>query len=163
MIFDKNVSTKKDTVFSYAALFILVLLASSCNYFRPRIAQPLTGEQTTKLIASFYNELGPRIGSHLVEPNVVLTIAGERGHGNFLMHNLSNEEKQAFENINAKSEKKGIRFIVDDDVKDDIVDITILNLNGYENTSKISKFPFIQPFDSSKGFDRLETLVKRNS
>jgi len=45
--------------------------------------QPLSGEHTAELVATFYKELGPRLGSHLVEPNVVITLAGLRGSGNF--------------------------------------------------------------------------------
>ncbi len=89
-------------------LVVVVLGCFSCKE-RPAIeptkqttenVTPLNGEQTAQRIEKLYNELGPRIGVHLVEPNAVITIAGLRGKGNFLMHDLTNEEMLRLKKIN---------------------------------------------------------------
>ena len=105
-------------------------------------AKPLNGSQTGRLVSKLYKELGPRIGSHLVEPNVVITLAGLRGKGNFLMHDLTDTEIEKIEKLNQKINKLGLEFIVLNDVKDEIADIVIINLKGTEYLSKISKTTF---------------------
>lgn len=131
----------------------------SCNKERPAAitkqtivtVTPLNGEQTAQRISKLYNELGPRIGVHLVEPNAVLTMSGMRGSGNFLMHNLTDEEILKLEMANEKLKKFGIQFIVHNDVEQEGASIDIFNIKGLEYSSKLSKLPFVTPFDSSTG------------
>lgn len=139
-------------ILAWVSVGLLVLLLSK-KYALEDIAQPLNSYQTAQLISKLYKELGPRIGSHLVEPNVVITFAGLRGSGNFLMLNLTNTEMNNIEKLNQKINKLGIRFLVYIDVEHKITDITIHNLKGIEYLSKVSKLPFVKPFDWTRGFD----------
>lgn len=153
---------KNSYVIKYVLLLISLLLIPSCKFFHDEKAHPLNGEQTARLISKFYSELGPRIGAHLVDPNVVITIAGLRGHGNFLMHNLTSDEKLKLEKINETSQKSGIKFILHDDPTDELSDISIINFKGMENTSKLSRLSFITPFDSSTGYEGFLSWLKES-
>lgn len=121
---------------------------------------PLNGDETALLISKLYDELGPRIGSHLVEPNAVITFAGLRGKGNFLIHNLTSHEKTKIENLNKKIAHLGIQFIIYDDAEDAIADIYIENLKGAEYASKLSKLPFVEPFSAATGHEGLKNWTK---
>ena len=143
-------------------VFLLASLLGlpACKTNHVESSKPLNGEETAQLVSKLYNELGPRIGVHLVEPNAVLTIAGLRGNGNFLMHDLTADEKRALANINATNKEHGIGFLVHDDPEDGVADINISNLKGLEYSSKISKFPFITHFDSSTGYEGQANWVR---
>ena len=132
---------------------ILIIALPSCNLRKETGVKPLNGEETANLIAGFYQDLGPRLGSHLVEPNTVLTIAGMRGSGKFVIHNLTKEEQNKIEKLNEKSKKLGIQFTVDNDEKDNSANISILNLKGLEYTTNLSKLPFVKPFNAGQGFE----------
>ena len=124
-------------------------------------AKPLmNGEETSEFVSSLYNELGPRIGSHLVESNVVITLAGVRGETEFSMHNVSSSEKAKIEKINKKTNPLGIYFSCIEDKKADIDTFTILNLHGIDRSSKLSKLPFVEPFAASSGMDGLRNWFK---
>lgn len=144
---------KKNNQIIAAFLLVCLLALPSCKFSLFEKAKPLSGEKTAQLISQFYTELGPRIGVHLVEPNAVITIAGLRGQGNFLMHDLTSDEKIKLEKINELAKKSGIHFSLTEDVKDEIADILILNFKGLEYSSKMSHFPFVEPFDSSTGYE----------
>lgn len=146
----------------FVLLIALIFVLPSCN--RKSISEidnkaPLNGEQTAELISTIYQEIGPRLGSHLVEPNAVLTLSGLRGVGNFLTHNLTEEEKNKIEKLNEKIKNRGIVFVIWDDKKEDVADITIYNFNGLEYTSKLSKLPFVKPYDSSTGLEGIKKWV----
>lgn len=122
---------------------------------------PLTPEETAQIVSKLYNELGPRIGSHLVEPNPLITIAGLRSSGDFLMHNLTSKEKATIQSIN-ESQKYPIYFNINID-STGLAYIGIINLKGLEYTSKKTKFPFVEPFDASSGKEGMKTWLKRFS
>ncbi len=138
--------------FTYGFLLSLLIIPA-CSFFHSESVQPLTGEKTAELVSKFYEQVGPRIGSYLVEPNAVITIAGLRGHGNFLMHRITNDEKNALEKLNESSKELGIKFFLIEDPQDETVEIIILNFKGLEYSSKKTKLPFVPPFDSKTGFD----------
>ena len=98
--------------FIYSFLLSSLLIIPACSFFQSESVQPLDGEKTAELISKFYKQAGPRIGSHLVEPNAVLTIAGFRGNGNFLMHNITSDEKIALEKLNESVQDLGIKFFL---------------------------------------------------
>ncbi len=137
---------------TYAFLLVTLLGLPSCKRHVEN-AKPLNGEETAQLISQFYTALGPRIGVHLVEPNAVITIAGLRGRGNFLMHDVTDEEKNTLEKTNELAKKHGIKFILTQDLEDKIDGIQIINFKGLEYSSKLSRFPFVEPFDSSTGYE----------
>lgn len=112
---------------------------------------PFTVPQTVELVSMLYNELGPRIGCHLVEPNTLLALAGFRGQGNFLTHYLTQEEKIRFAQINNQLKALGINFEVNDDVQDELVDIFVGNLKGLEYATGLSKLPFVKKFKADTG------------
>lgn len=149
----------KKTLLSIASLVFLLELTSCGRKSIDEIdnINPLNGEKTAELISTFYEELGPRLGSHLVEPNMVLAISGLRGSGNFLTHNLREDEKNKIEKLNEKNKNLGIIFVVHDYKERDIADIYIYNLRGFEYTSKISKLPFVLLFDASSGLEGFKT------
>ncbi|MDR3646280.1 MAG: hypothetical protein P4L22_01925 [Candidatus Babeliales bacterium] len=145
----------------FLSLFLVLALYSKQDLN----LKPLNGQETANYIQTIYNELGPRIGSHLVEPNVVITLAGLRGYANFLMHDLTQEEENRINEFNIKHKNSGLLFTIIDDKEDEIVDILITNLKGYEYTSKISKLPFVVNYDASSGFqgkDKWSKKIKEN-
>jgi len=116
-------------------------------------AKSLSIKETSELISKLYNELGVQIGSHLLEPNALLTLAGLRGSGNFLIHSLSSEQRDKIEKANKALQDKGIKFTIAE--YEETFDIDISNLNGYETSSTKSKLPFVEPYNSSTGFKGL--------
>ncbi|MBA3752349.1 hypothetical protein H0X06_06195 [Candidatus Dependentiae bacterium] len=154
---------KKINFFLVGVLLVNLLGCFSCKeHLSHSIPQtthkviPLNGEETAQLTSSLYKELGPRIGVHLVDPNVVIALAGLRGGGSITLHGLTDEEKLKLKKVNENFQKFGIKFVVHEDVKDEIAVISVLNLKGFEYASRLSKFPFMKPFDSSTGFEGLE-------
>jgi hypothetical protein len=138
----------------FPLLIVLVLHYSGWSLVHDLIFKkyPLSAQETSFMVYKLYNELGPRIGCHLVEPNVVITLAGLRGNGNFLMHDLTANEKSKIEGLNKKVEPVGIKFFISYDLENEIADIMIINLKGLEYSSKKSKLPFIKPFNAATGF-----------
>lgn len=108
---------------------------------------PFTVAQTVELVSSLYTALGPRIGSHLVEPNALLTLAGFRGRGYFVIHDLTPEEQSRIEQVNHQLKDLGIEFDANDELFED--ELVITNLKGWEYSTGFSKLPFIKKFNAS--------------
>lgn len=143
----------------------LLIFFLSKKYITDSTVNPLNSCKTAQLISELYKSLGPRIGSHLVESNVVLTLAGLRGYAGFVMHDLTDSEAQDIEKVNEKTERLGIRFVLERDTENEISYIIIYNLKGFEYTFRMSKLPFVKPFDWASGFNGIDIWLDniRNS
>lgn len=130
-------------------IFILGLLFLS--QYQKSIGH-LTPQETTKLVSNIYKKLGAHIGSHLVEPNAVLTLGGLRGGGNIIVNNLTKKEKKKIKTINKELKTQGIKFFVNKIQEGTLSDISIFNFKGLEYTTCRSKLPFIKCFNANKGF-----------
>ncbi|MBI2121806.1 MAG: hypothetical protein HYT98_01655 [Candidatus Sungbacteria bacterium] len=106
----------------------------------------------------WYTQIDPKIGTYLVDANVVLTVAGARGQTELFIDNAEEKDLETIKKLNALSEPQGVRFNVREFSEKlhnggKFIGVEVESLKGYEFTSRRSKIPGITPFDSSKGWD----------
>lgn len=121
------------------------------------IAEPLTGTQTAELVQQLYQIAGPRIGSLLVESNIVLTLAGARGKTYFAIAHPQTEDTDHLDRINTHLKEQGMRFCFtkQPDGSSPTLKGYIQNLQGYERVSRLTHKFGIRQFDASGGWEGL--------
>ncbi len=132
--------------------------------------EPLTGRKVAELVEELFEKYSPELRSHLVDSNVVLTLAGLKPQTEFFVDvndekgdkELENEIKSLSEAV--KQSCPEIRFRI---VGKPITQppnsqkalekrtqmISLENLRGYERQSKLTEIPGIKPFDADTGWD----------
>lgn len=122
------------------------------------IPKPLTGTEIAAAFAKAYELVGPRIGSRLVEANIVLTLAGARGHTELFLESPKDDDIQQIKKLNSLFIKDGIFVYTNEKlfktpIGDTMLMVGIASLRGYERVSKLTKIPGITPFAASLGED----------
>lgn len=123
------------------------------------IPEMLSGQETAAIVEELYDIAGPRIGSQFVESNIVLTLAGARGQTEFFIKNPQTGDRAIINKINEELLKKGMKIYPVGEVNTETTDgsefqtVNLMNLHGFERSSKLSHIPGIIPFDSSTGWD----------
>lgn len=112
-------------------------------------------DSTTILIKKLYEILGPQLGSHLVDPNVVLTISGVRGRAEYVCSHTQPDDWERLESLNNITETMGIKFVRSCQFIEGSMSVTLENLKGFEKTSRQSRLPFVTPFSSASGWKAL--------
>jgi len=119
-----------------------------------------SSERAAQRIAAWYNQLEPRLGIYLTDPNVVLTLADARGQTEFFVESPSKGDSTAIESLNAESMQQGVRFTVQPGTSAstgaESLMVNVENLAGIQNTSSATKLPGIPRFESSAGWDGYE-------
>jgi len=122
-----------------------------------RPPEPLSGLETSKIVKEIYDSLGPRLGSYFVESNVVLTIAGARGHTEFYIDYPRPDDDEKLRSLNGMLEPRGLKISRGTAIHDGtLLMVGIESLKGYERVSKLTAFSFYRPFDASQGWDGLD-------
>lgn len=127
------------------------------------VPEPLSGIETAEIVSQAYEHVDPRIGSILVESNVVLTLAGARGFTEFYISDPIPEDFPQINSINKVLARKGMRMRPHDEIFAASSDgqqnriVGVENLQGYEYSSRLSSIPEVIPFDASSGWAGLET------
>ena len=135
------------------------------------IPHALTGGKVVEIVSNNFDELPVKLRNHLVESNVVLTLAGLKPQSEFFIDIDTEEESKILANqinqLNAKFNETNpeISFLL---VGDPFVSgshkdptpltqmISVKNLIGAERISKISKIPGMIPFEASSGWQGAE-------
>ncbi len=140
-------------------------ITSSYDADATLIPEPLTGAETANIVSELYSAAGPRLGSRLVESNIVLTLAGARGQTEFFLSEPTAEDRKSIEALNDILEKKGIKmksmsktFVSPRNGKETLM-IDLESLRGYARVSRLTKIPGIKPFDESTGWNGLNTWI----
>lgn len=120
--------------------------------------EPLSGMETSKIVEELYSQLPVHVAAHLVDPNVVLTIAAARGQTEFFIRNPSADDAESIHVSNRILDKFGLRFRqvgrIDRDAQErPSLMVSVDSLKGYERVSKQTKIPGVLPFESSTGWE----------
>ncbi|MBI2459754.1 MAG: hypothetical protein HYV53_04385 [Parcubacteria group bacterium] len=119
--------------------------------------EPLSGIETTKLAAKFYEILGPELGCRLAESNIILLMSGMKGYADMPWIKLDKEKMEKLEHANSQLENFGLEIICPKKLEGDsiISGITVVNFKGVERKSKITRIPGVPQYDSKLGKDGL--------
>jgi hypothetical protein len=106
-------------------------------------------------IDSWYTTLDPRLGVHLTDPNVVLTLANARSETEFFIRNPLVEDAQAFAKLNEITKPQGIEFRTVDLLKhqgtgEPILGVHLISTAGLEKTISESRLPGVPPFKAAE-------------
>jgi hypothetical protein len=113
----------------------------------------LSGAETSRIIASLYDRIGPHCGSLFVEPNVVLTIAGARGHTEFFVEDPQPGDEDDLKGLNEILEPLGMEIPSACELPNSkMLCVSLENLRGYERVSKLTRIPIFQPYEASSGW-----------
>ena len=132
----------------------------------------LSGQETADLVAKVFGKLRPNFSEHLVDSNVVLTLAGFKPQTDFFIElNIPQDRvlvEGQVEGLNA--ELKGIN----PEIKFQIVGlpfedsanrltqmVSVENLLGVERVSKVSKIPGVESFNRAAGWRGLSKWHKK--
>lgn len=129
----------------------------------PEAAAQAAVTQHKRLVSQLPNEVEP----YFVNPNIVLTLAGERGQTEDFFESPSSETYQALQNASQDQEllESGIRITPDPDFNPEAGDNLILNiesLDGYVEVSERTNIPGIEPFDPAEGWDGVDRWINSN-
>ncbi len=153
-------SKRKLSVIAIAILMVIFFTGALSAKETNPIPTPLTGEQTAEIINKMYDKLGPESGQVLVESNVVLTIAGARGHTGFYVNFPEAGDIEKFMGLNEVLKGTPIK-IECHKFNDNLLAVCIKNLKGYERISRLTKLEGITPFFADEGWEGLEKWRKR--
>lgn len=118
-------------------------------------------ESVIEVLKSVEAALGAGACARLVESNIVLTLAGERGQTEYFGDSLEAGETDA-KLLNPILEAAGIRLSALPSQGGRLL-MNIDSLEGYERVSKNSRIPGIEPFDKSGGWEGLQNWVTTSS
>ena len=152
-------SKRKLSVITIAILMVLSFTGALSAKETNPIPTPLTGEQTAEIIGKLYDKLGPESGEALVEPNLVLTIAGARGHTEFFVDFPEAGDIEKFMALNEVLKGTPIK-IKCNKFQDGLLAVSFENLKGYERISRLTKLEGITPFFAGEGWEGLEKWRK---
>ncbi|MBI4079350.1 MAG: hypothetical protein HY429_03585 [Candidatus Levybacteria bacterium] len=132
---------------------------------KPKV-EPLTGEETAKVIAEMYDILGPTNGCILVNPNTVLAVAGLKGNADLPSPLLNDEEAEKIDMLNRQMESHGVHLGYPRNYRERLVtQLSFESLRGIEYKSRQTKLPGYFPYDSGTGRQGLrewQMRVQRN-
>lgn len=125
----------------------------------------LTSDELATVIADMYTITGSRIGSVLVEANIVLTITGGRAQTEFFIDNPTSEDETAIERLKTALEHKGFRLEYHREgsprpEKPPYLMVNLESVRGYERVSRSTSIPGIIPYDASSGFEGIDNWRK---
>lgn len=125
------------------------------------IPEAMSGAEVADLVAQLYPVAGSRLGAHLVESNIVLTLAGVRGQTEFFITNPTTDDKLKMEELNKVLLSRGISVELDGDTfvsptsGETTQMVNLESLRGYERGSRLTTIPGVPPFSASEGWDGL--------
>lgn len=134
------------------------------NYYEEeklKLPETLSGLETAKLAESLYSQLDPVIANRLVDPNVVLTLAGLKGVADIPWIEPISTNGAKIDAVNEQFESRGLFFRYDvdrqvanlDNFPEDVGSLSLINLKGIEKATKQSKLPGMIPYDSRTGLE----------
>ncbi len=111
-----------------------------------------------KRIDQWYPVLGPRLGAHLTNPNIVLLLADERGLADNNFYAWSNEDVAAIAKFNDFAREAGFRISIGPTYKigDREAGAWLENLAGYERLSNLTHLPGIPKYKAATGWVGLD-------
>ncbi|MBS1990075.1 MAG: hypothetical protein JSS83_06125 [Cyanobacteria bacterium SZAS LIN-3] len=114
-------------------------------------------------LSEWYPILGPKLGVHLTNPNIVLLLENERGLADLNFYNWSESDVKAISRFNEVAFKDGIRISYSKSAKigDAEVDGWFENLTGYDRVSHNTKLPGIIPYEASTGWKGLASWKEK--
>lgn len=121
------------------------------------LGEKLKTETAVDAISNVDQKAGSDLIPYLVEPNVVLTLAGERGQTEFFIDSTDPKYEKAITAANEVLAEKGI-YIHDGGVhigangKESRI-VGVYSAEGLHKTSSETEIPGIEEFDASAGFD----------
>ncbi len=128
------------------------------------LPEVLNGKEVAALVEPLFEKVDINTGCHLVDSNVVLTLAGLKPQTEFFIDadNTTEEAiKEEIEALNSFAGDKGIQFFTVGKIHKNPHNpkrapfqmVSVENLAGYERISKTTTIPGIAPFDKSVGWD----------
>lgn len=113
------------------------------------------GSETSKRIFEIYNALGPEVGCHFVDPNVVLAIAGLKGLADAHWVMLNKERSERIKKLNDQMSLHGLKISYRKNLGDGFTleSMSIYSLKGLERKTNTTKIPGVIPFDSRSGWE----------
>ncbi|MDD3723811.1 MAG: hypothetical protein PHW92_15255 [Lutibacter sp.] len=132
------------------------------NYENLRL-EPLSGIETAKLASKVYEILGSELGCRLAEPNIILLIAGLKGHADIPWVKIDGSKILKLEEINTQLKNYDLEIYYPKKIKDDskITSLTLVNLKGVEIKSKTTRIPGVPPYDRNLGREELMSWYKK--
>ncbi|HEY9773730.1 MAG TPA: hypothetical protein V6C81_07960 [Planktothrix sp.] len=112
-------------------------------------------------IQNLYGLVDPRIGIHLTDPNVVLTLAGVRGQTEFYLSGVKESDTDQLTRLNEESQKRGIHLEWRNFPEQDGMVVGMRNLAGYERTISQTSLPGVAKYDIASGWDGLNAWYKQ--
>jgi hypothetical protein len=130
------------------------------------LAQPLANAAAQR-IEAWYPTLDPRIGAHLADPNVVLTLTAARGQTEFYLKQPVPSDDTAISGLNALSSPHGIffdshHFTQPRSGADGII-VNVVSLAGVERSTRASHLPEISRFNALDGYDEFRKWRTRTA
>jgi hypothetical protein len=121
-------------------LFSILLVSSSA-------AQSTKGE-TADLILELYEKVGPGLGCLLFEPDIFLTLSGQKAASRWIRDAVVSEaDEAAVESLNRILEPYGSRLVLDDQQR-----LYAESLVGLRQSALRSRLPWMEPFDIATGW-----------
>ncbi|MDQ7825156.1 MAG: DNA-binding protein [Candidatus Eremiobacteraeota bacterium] len=132
--------------------------SQSQPYSSPSPPAPLSGRETSKIVAEIYNRLGPRLGSYFVEANIVLTLAGARGFTEFFVAYPRPGDDKVLQSLNTMLAPRGLRIGKGIPLPGcSCMMVGIESLHGFERISRLTGFSVYTPFEASSGWEALKS------
>jgi hypothetical protein len=105
-------------------------------------------ERALERVRKFYEKLGPRLGSYLVHPNVVLTLAGARGQTEFFIDNPTSEDIEQHKKLRQETTGGDVIFTpsaVQENKKPPYLGVSVDVRDGYIATFRNSHLADLAP------------------
>jgi hypothetical protein len=120
-----------------------------------------SAQRAAERINAWYRNLEPRLGVHLADPNVVLTLADARGQTEFFVDDVEAGDVDAFNELSRQSTLSGVRFTADVSKSQrsgrDSLMVNVENLVGVQLATGNTRLPGIPRFDAASsrgGYER---------
>lgn len=133
------------------------------NLERSRVSEVLPGERVANIVEQCFEVCPLELREHLVDSNVVLTLAGLKPQTEFF---VAVDDEQAEERLRSEVEqlnssldrlKPEVQFRIaakpPADQSNKKTRISVYNLNGYERASRVTTIPGIIPFEKRNGWE----------
>ena len=114
------------------------------------------GSTAAQIVERFKHIAGPRLTHLLVNPNVVLTLAGARGQTEAFLDSPTRAELRAIDRLGAELIKYGINFHGISPLLPGTLGINVESLSGYAVTTRESQL-VPAPFDVASGWRGLSS------
>lgn len=124
--------------------------------------EPLSGVETAEKISAIYELLGSKLGSRLVEPNVVLAIAGMKGLADIPWVELEREDFERLEQAEKKLADLGISVSFYSEKSKEAAEkgavpvlMSLESMKGIERKTNTTKIPGVPLYDCKSGKEGL--------